>query len=133
MAWRFPDKYRDEGLLLLRVGIGVMFVVHGLPKMIGGPAKWEQVGRAMVYLGVDFIPTFWGFCAAASETFGGLFLLLGLFFRPACLLLAITMMVAANMHFGRGDELLGASHAIESGILFLSLILIGPGSYRLRK
>ncbi|PLX79736.1 MAG: DoxX family protein [Desulfuromonas sp.] len=133
MAWRFPDKYRDEGLLLLRIGIGVMFVVHGLPKLIGGPARWEQVGRAMVYLGVDFLPTFWGFCAATTETVGGLFLLLGLFFRPACLLLAFTMTVAANMHFGRGDGLLGASHAIESCILFLSLFLIGPGSYRLRK
>ena len=35
------------------------------------------------------------------------------------------------MHLGKGDGLMGASHAIEAGILFLSLILIGPGRYSL--
>ena len=37
MVLRFLDKYRDIGLLFLRIGIGVMFIMHGLPKLIGGP------------------------------------------------------------------------------------------------
>ena len=39
--------------------------------------------------------------------------------------------VAAISHLSRGDGLSGASHAIELGIVFLSLILIGAGKYSL--
>ena len=39
------------------------------------------------------------------------------------------MLVAAVSHLSRGDGLSGASHAIELGIVFLSLIVIGAGKY----
>jgi putative oxidoreductase len=110
-----------------------MFMFHGAPKMFGGPEKWHMLGTAMGNFGIDFLPGFWGFMAAFSEFFGGILLILGLFFRPACLLMAITMIVAAGHHLGRGDGLMGASHAIESGIVLLSLILIGPGKISLDK
>lgn len=123
------NRYLDLGLLILRIGIGSMFLYHGFPKLSGGPEKWEKVGSAIKYTGIEFAPVFWGFMAAISEFFGGICIILGLFFRPACILLTITMAVAATMHLGRGDGLQRASHAIESGILFLSLIVIGPGKY----
>jgi putative oxidoreductase len=69
--------------------------------------------------------------AACAEFFGGLCLLLGLFTRPAALFLAITMTVAATMHLSRGDGIAVASHAIEDGIMFVALLLIGPGRYSL--
>jgi putative oxidoreductase len=133
MAWNFLGKYRESGLLLLRLGIGAMLLLHGWPKLAGGPEKWRELGQAMRYAGVYAIPLFWGLAAAASEFFGGLCLLLGLFFRPACLLLAVTMAVAANMHLGKGEGWLAASHAVELGVLFLSLVLIGPGRYSVDK
>ncbi len=106
-----------------------MFIFHGAPKMFGGPEKWEKLGMAMKFVGIEFIPVFWGFMAGFSEFIGGVCIIFGLFFRPACMLLVITMTVAATMHLEKGDGLKGASHAIESGVLFLSLILIGPGRY----
>ncbi|MHA2612090.1 MAG: DoxX family protein [bacterium JZ-2024 1] len=128
----FLDKYRDAGLLILRVGIGALFmVVHGGPKMLGGPALWAKVGAAIGYLGIHFAPTFWGFMAMFSELFGGLLLILGLFFRPACLLLLITMFVASSMHLLSGEGLMAAAHAIKMAILFFSLLFIGPGKYSL--
>lgn len=130
---RFLARYRDEGLLLLRLGIGVMFLFHGGPKLLAGPEKWQQLGGALQYLGIDFYPTFWGLLAALSEFGGGLCLIVGVLFRPACLMLAGTMLVATSMHLGRGDGLLGASHAIEIGIVFLSLMLIGPGRFSVDK
>jgi len=133
MKWRFLAKFREEGLLILRLGIGAMFLFHGLPKLIAGPDKWLQVGHAMRYLGVDLMPVAWGFLASLAEAGGGLCLMLGLFFRPACLLMAWTMGVAATMHISKGDGLQTASHAIEAGILFFSLMLIGPGRYSLDK
>ena len=110
-----------------------MFLVHGMPKLIGGPDKWYELGLAMGYLGIDFTPTLWGFAAALSETAGALCLILGFLTRPACLCLAATMAVAATMHLGRGDGLLKASHAIELGIVFFSLLFIGPGKYSVDK
>lgn len=127
------DRFRDLGLLLLRVGIGGMFMFHGWPKLAGGAAKWEKLGAsAMGHFGIDFAPTFWGFAAAASEFFGGLLIAVGYAFRPSLLLLTITMVVAASSHLLGGDKFGKASHAIEAGILFLSLILIGPGKFTLQ-
>jgi putative oxidoreductase len=133
MILKSLTKYTDIGLLILRVGIGIMFLYHGAPKLLGGPEKWEKLGMAMKYVGIQSVPVFWGFMAAFSEFFGGICIILGLFFRPACILLTITMAVAALMHLGKGDGLNVASHAIEDGIVFLSLILIGPGKYSIDK
>ncbi len=131
MVFRFLDKYRDAGLLILRLGIGIMFMLHGLPKLIAGPETWMMLGGSMKALGVGFAPTAWGFMAAFSEFAGGILLTLGFFTRPACFFLLTTMIVATMMHIGKGDPFLKYSHAMESGLLFLSLILIGPGRYSL--
>jgi putative oxidoreductase len=71
--------------------------------------------------------------AALTELAGGVLLIIGLFFRSACIFLAITMAVAAAMHLGKGDGLQVASHAIEDGILFLGLFFIGPGKFSMDK
>ena len=129
MLCKSLDRYRDIGLLLLRIGIGIMFVLHGYPKITGGPEKWAMIGGAIGNLGIHFAPVFWGFMAAVSEFCGGLLLIVGFLSRPACVLLTITMIVATSMHIGKGDGFAQYSHALESGILFLSLFLIGPGRY----
>lgn len=126
-------KYRNTGLLLLRVGLGVMMMVHGFPKIAGGTEKWIAIGGSMKVIGIDFFPLVWGFMAAATETFGGFLLILGLFFRPVNLLLVFTMIIASLVHFGKGDGLSGASHAMELGIVFFALVFIGPGKYSIDK
>lgn len=126
-------KYRNTGLLLIRIGLGILFIIHGFPKLAGGPSGWTGLGGSMKVIGIDFLPIFWGFMAAATETFGGFLLIVGLFFRPALILLIFTMIIAALVHFGKGDGLQGASHAIELGIVFFGLIFIGPGKYSVDK
>ncbi|QDW27181.1 DoxX family protein [Pedobacter sp. KBS0701] len=126
-------KYRNTGLLLIRIGLGIMFIIHGFPKLAGGPNGWTGLGGSMKVIGIDFLPVFWGFMAAATETFGGFLLIVGLFFRPALILLIFTMIIAALVHFGKGDGLGGASHAIELAIVFFGLIFIGPGKYSVDK
>jgi putative oxidoreductase len=124
-------RYRDFGLLILRLGVGVLFVLHGYPKLIGGPERWAALGGAMGYLGITVLPVAWGLAAACAELFGGLLLILGLLFRPACLALLATMAVAATMHFSRGDGLSGASHALELACVFFGLLFVGPGRHSL--
>ena len=125
----YPNYH--TGLLLLRIGIGIMFMIHGFPKITGGVEKWTALGGSMSSFGIDFLPGFWGFMAAFAEFFGGLLIALGLFFRPAVLLLIITMIVATAKHASAGDGFGGYSHALESAIWFLGLLFTGPGKYSL--
>lgn len=125
------DKHRDKGLLILRVGIGIMFMCHGFPKLTAGPEVWAKLGGALSAVGINFAPTFMGFMAAISEFGGGLLLVLGLATRPACFFLLSTMVVATLMHVNRGDPFGKYSHALESAILFFSLLFIGPGKISL--
>lgn len=126
-------RFKDTGLLLMRLGLGLMFILHGYPKLVGGPERWEGIGGAMKTIGIDFLPLFWGLSATLVELIGGLFLILGLFFRPTCLLLAFTMLIAALFHLSKGDGVMGSSHAIELGIVFVGLLFVGPGRYSVDK
>lgn len=124
-------KYKDEGLLMLRIGMGSMMMYHGLPKIVGGVAGWVKVGAAMQFIGISFAPAFWGFMAASSEFFGGVLIILGLATRLACAMVTVTMTVAVAMKLGTGAGLFGASQALENGIVYLSLLVAGPGKYSL--
>jgi putative oxidoreductase len=126
-------KYKDFGLLILRIGIGWMFILHGWPKLTGGPETWVQIGSNMKLLGIDYMPVFWGFMAGFAEVVGGSLIMLGFFYRIACALLVVTMFVAALRHMTAGDGFIGYSHALEAAILFFSLLFIGPGKYSLDK
>jgi putative oxidoreductase len=130
MIWTGLSKYRELGLLLMRVGLGTMFLlVHGGPKLLGGPGLWEKVGQATSHFGIEFAPTAFGFAAGLAESLGGLLLIAGFLFRPACLLLVIVMITAATHHLSLGQGWIGASHAIEVGVAVLGLLLVGPGKY----
>ncbi len=127
------SKNQDLGLLIMRVGLGAMFVMHGYPKLLGGAKTWAALGGSMRHVGLELAPTFWGFMAMLAELGGGILIATGLLFQPACALLVCTMLVAALTHLARGEGLGGASHAIEAGVTFLGLALVGPGRYRLGK
>lgn len=127
------NKYSDLGLLIIRVGLGIMFLMHGYPKVMGGPEMWGKLGGAMGNIGINFLPVFWGFMAAVAEAGGGILLALGLLHRPAAILLTFTMAIAASVHLKGGEGVMGSSHAIELGIVFLGLVFTGPGKYSVDK
>lgn len=127
------SNYRNFGLLIIRVGLGLMFIYHGLPKLQGGVETWKMIGSATKSVGITFWPAFWGLLSALVEAVGGFLLIIGLAFRPACLLLVINLVVAALFHFGKGQGWMGASHAIEDAIMFTGLLFVGPGKYSVDK
>jgi putative oxidoreductase len=124
-------KFREWGLLFLRVVLGAFYLYahHGWHKLAGGAHQWMELGLAVKYVGIHFGYIFWGLMAALSETLGCIFVILGFLFRPACLLLFITLFVAAAMLLGKGEGWAKASEAVELAILFFSLLFIGPGKY----
>ncbi len=122
-------NYKNFGLLVIRVGLGIMFVYHGLPKLMGGEKTWEQLGNSTKYVGIHHWPVVWGLLCAVVETFGGFLLVLGLAFRPVCMLLLINLIVAAASQYSSGGGLQEAAHAIEDAIMFTGLIFLGPGKF----
>ncbi len=120
----------DAGLLVMRLGLGGMLMYFGIPKITGGPEMWRGVGGALSNFGINFAPGFWGLCAGLSEAVGGLFLALGLFFRPAAASILFTMIVAATMML-KTKGLFDAAHAIDLGIVALGLLVTGPGVFSL--
>lgn len=126
---RFPPWGTDVGILVLRAGLGASMVVHGWPKLSGGLLTWTKLGGAMASLGITFAPALWGLAAAVAEALGGVLLVLGLATRTASAALAFTMFVAFKWHLDAGEGFGGYSHALEDGIAFLALVLLGPGRY----
>jgi len=130
LFWNALERYRDHGLLILRLGVGLgFFWFHGLPKLTGGVESWQGTGGAMESLGVTFAPAFWGFLAAAAESLGGLLFAAGLFYRPITLALAAVMFVATVMHYGTGRGT--PSHSFKNFFFFVGLLAIGPGRFSL--
>jgi len=118
----------NTGLLLLRLGVGIVFILHGWPKISGGPVQWEKIGGSAGDIGIHFFPVFWGFMAAIAEFGGGILLILGVLFRPACILILITMIVAMAQHVAQTQDYL---HPLLAAVVFIGLIFTGPGKYRM--
>ncbi len=122
------SKYRDLGILLVRLGFGLGFVwFHGWAKITGGPERWAGIGGAMENFGIGFGHTFFGFMAALTESVVAVMFAAGFFFRPSCLLLAFVMLTAATQHIVSGQGT--AAHAFKNLFVFLGFGLIGPGKY----
>ncbi|MEM3111097.1 MAG: DoxX family protein [Candidatus Caldarchaeum sp.] len=82
----FASSYQDVGLLLLRVFLGFIMVVHGMPKL-GGPMR-QQMRGGMAQLG---IPPLLFDLVGLLEFIGGIALILGVLTRVAALLFALEM------------------------------------------
>jgi len=124
-------RFRDVGLLLLRIGLGLVFIFHGWPKLVAGPDRWVELGGAMAHLGITFYPLGWGLLAALGELGGGILFLLGFLFRPACAVLFFTMLVATIYLIQSTGNFTQWSHPVSLAIVFASMFLIGPGRYSL--
>lgn len=132
MFWTQLNKYHDTGLLLLRSLVGLYLAFgHGWSKIAGGPEVWSQLGGAMEGIfGIGFLHTFWGFMAGFAEFFAALLVVLGFVTRPAALLVVIHMGIVSLGHVtGALDG--GPEMSLLYGIVFLSLLFVGPGKYSL--
>ncbi len=117
------------GLLLVRLVMGVAFILHGWGK-IQAPFSWMPNSN---------IPGIFLFLAALSEFGGGIALILGCLTSLASLGLAFTMAVAVYFHavvFGDPFVSKGGG-SYELGMLYFALsimfVLAGPGKFSLDK
>ena len=80
-------------------------------------------------VGISFAQEWWGLAAALAESLSRLLILLGLFCRPAALVLAFVLVVATTNHIATGQST--PAHAFKNACLFAGLLLVGPGRYSL--
>lgn len=111
----------DVAVLILRVGLSLLMLTHGYPKLLkllsGDFSFGDPIG---VGSELSLILTVF------AEFFCSLLLILGLFSRPALFFLAFTMFVAAFIvHI---DDGIGKMEkALMYLIGYVSLFIIGPG------
>ncbi|MGI9553999.1 MAG: DoxX family protein [Thermodesulfobacteriota bacterium] len=139
--WKFltsrTELNKDAGLLIIRLVIGLsMMVFHGYSKIKGGPEVWTEIGSDIGVLGIKFFPVFWGFMAGFAEFFCSFLFVIGVLFRPATILLSLTMIVAVFVHLNMPPDSpaagwSGASHALEFLAVYVGLFFTGPGKYKL--
>jgi putative oxidoreductase len=126
----------DLALLIGRLFIGICFVIHGLGKLgLVGTGSMAGFVQYLESLGVPMAPV-QARMAMLSELVGGSLLAVGLFTRPACLLLIFTMLVAGRLgHRGAGylitNDPPGAEYTINLAAICLVFALLGPGSFSL--
>jgi len=126
----------DPILLLARLAIGSCFVVHALGKLgLVGTGNMAGFVGWLTSLGVPY-PAVQARMAMLSELCGGIGLALGLFTRPCCGLLVVTMIVAARLgHRGAGylitNDPPGAEYTINLAVICLVIAWLGPGAYSL--
>ena len=121
---KFLASFQPLALLILRAALGLIFLTHGYPKLTRSATAMQGM---FVQRG---LPAQLVYVAGVLETFGGVLLILGLFARPAALLLAIEMGVAiVKVHSGHG---IMALHEYEFplalGTSCLALATIGVGT-----
>jgi len=94
---KFLRSMDPLALLALRVVLGLIFLVHGYPKLVHPTAAMHD------FFVAHGLPGYFLNVAGVLECFGAVLLFLGLFTRPAALLLAIDMAVAiSKVHSAHG-------------------------------
>lgn len=132
MRMQFLAKYRETGLLIMRVGLGALFIILTGPVLFSGASRWANFGSAVRNLGLHSHHQIWGFIGALFGSLCGALMIFGLFFRPAILfVLALTLIHLLGAM--DGGTLRGNIAAVELALVLLGLLFVGPGKYSVDK
>jgi putative oxidoreductase len=132
MRMQFLAKYADFGLLLLRVSIGILFILYTAPALIGGPSAWAHLGGSVRSLGIHSHFQVWGFVIALLGCIGGVLVIFGLFFRPGILVLLV-LAIAHAIGVKHGSGFRTALPSIEMCFVLAGVLFVGPGKYSVDK
>ena len=123
----------NSGILILRLAIGLTLSYHGTQKLFGWFGGYGLKGTSGFMLSLGFGKRA-AFMAGMAETFGGLFLALGLATPAAAAVIFSVMLVASvTVHLKNGFSIAktGYEYTMVLGLSALSLAFIGPGRFSL--
>lgn len=132
MRLTFLAKYREAGLLLIRVSIGLLFILYTAPVLISGPKAWAHFGAGAGHFGLPSHFQLWGFLGSLLGSLGGVLMIFGLFFRIGVLLvLVLALGHAIAVYKGTGFRV--ALPSTEMCFVLAGLLFLGPGKYSVDK
>lgn len=121
----------EYAALVLRLGLGAMFLAHGLLKIFvftlpGTAAFFEKVG----------FPGFLGYVVTFAEVGGGIALILGIRTQLVALAMIPVLLGAASVHWGNGWMFAskggGWEYPVFLAVAAVTLALLGDGKYALK-
>jgi len=121
----FLSKYSPQILGVVRIVVGLLFLEHGLMKIVGFPAPMGHGPLPPMIMAAGII-----------ELLGGALLILGLFSRIAAFVCSGEMAFAYFLaHFPKGiyPAMNGGEDAILFCFIFLYLAAAGPGSFAINQ
>jgi putative oxidoreductase len=124
LSTKYQENTWSLGLLILRVGIGLLMLRHGMDKL----THFNEYKGMSVLFGspTDMILVIF------AEFFCSIFLVLGLFTRFAVIPLVITMAVAffKTHHSLLSDDCkLSGESALVYLLVYLTILFTGPGKF----
>lgn len=126
---QFNANTTDAGKLVLRVALAATLLFHGVSKMSNG------IGFVADMLAAAGLPAVFGYGVYVGEVIAPLFILFGLFTRPAALVVAINMIVAVLLvhtsQFFTLNETGGWALELQGMFFFaaVTVALLGAGRY----
>jgi len=122
------EKLKPLALLLLRVGLGAIFIYHGYPKL------FDNTREVMANFSHMGFPPYFAYLSGTIEFFGGCLLIAGLFTRAAGLLLAGEMGVAVvQVHklFAEPRAMHNYEFPLSLALAAFTLAAVGAGAISL--
>ena len=123
------QKSEDLGKLVLRATIAILILLHGIAKIMGG------VGFITGMVAKFGLPPALGYLVYIGEVVAPILMLIGVWTRPAALIVAINMVVAIVLVHSAEVFMLGKTGgwALELQGMFLfgalAVALLGAGRY----
>ena len=126
----------NTALLILRLFIGVCFVIHGLGKLgVVGPGNMDGFVGWLKSMNIPY-PDLQARAAMVTEITGGAMITLGLLTRLGTVMCFATMLVAVVIGHKGGGYLVtnnppGFEYPLNLAAICAVLFLLGPGGYSL--
>jgi len=121
----------DLGLFILRLGMGILFIIHGYPKMTGRGVVNDKGSRESMIESIQGLKLPFAYQLAvvsgAIMFFGGILFVLGLWIRWVAAILAAIMLVAFGRNFFRKGFLGSGDFPFSVLVTLLGLIFLGSG------
>ncbi|MGB7023490.1 MAG: DoxX family protein [Candidatus Acidiferrales bacterium] len=117
------EKLKPLALLFLRLGLGIIFIYHGFPKLF---THTHQALQQFPHMG---FPPYFAYISGIVEFFGGVLLIVGLFTRIAALLLAGEMAIAiVRVHLPQGGPMAVSNYQFPLAVAVAAFTLVAVGA-----
>ena len=116
----------DTGMLLVRLGLGLVFAYHGWGKL------QAMDGTIAFFAGLGIAPIF-GYLVAWIEFLGGISMLAGLWTKWSGIALAVVMVFAAYYAYKPADGFTSYEFPLSLAFASLGVAFAGPGLFTVHK